>query len=361
MNKITQVNLNGRAYQLEDQAYRELHDYLKHAEATLSDNPDKKEIVSDLEQAIAEKCERVLTEAKNVIITEEVAKILKQMGPVESDEAEPKEEAARPSAQQPKRLFVIPKGAVLVGVCNGVAAYFGADPMIVRIIFIALAGLTGGAWIVVYIVLALVLPYAKTKEDLAEAYGKPVTAQEIIDRAALHAPNPEAISRVAAAALKVGRVVFEILHIVAAVLFGIVTAAWIIAMWTLLFGNLHLYEQLATISTWEEGALITAIYFAISLPLLICSRICHRIASNRRQSRRSAISEGALAVVWGIALAGVASFAIGFHGPARDYVNSHRGYLDIGNSHICIDESLCNPESIRELPAAPPEPIMVPQ
>jgi hypothetical protein len=51
----------------------------------------------------------------------------------------------------------------------------------VRIIFVALALLTWGGWILVYIVLMFVIPFASTLTDRAAAQGLPFTAQLMVE------------------------------------------------------------------------------------------------------------------------------------------------------------------------------------
>jgi phage shock protein PspC (stress-responsive transcriptional regulator) len=185
MNKVIIINLNGRAYQVEEEGYAKLKDYLSEASEQLQNDPDKAEIISDLEQALAEKLERNLSSNKNVITTAEAEAVIKEMGPVQSasenvqDNGSEKEE--RPS-EPSKKLYKIPEAGIIRGVCAGLAAYFNMDVTLMRIIFVALAVLTHGAWIVVYIVMAIVLPEANTSEQVAAAYGQPFTAQEMIDR-----------------------------------------------------------------------------------------------------------------------------------------------------------------------------------
>ena len=65
MKTVTTIHLNGRAYQVEDEAHKALAAYLEKASATLADNPDKDEIIADFEQAIAEKFSKYLTPNKN--------------------------------------------------------------------------------------------------------------------------------------------------------------------------------------------------------------------------------------------------------------------------------------------------------
>ena len=64
MNKVTTVNLNGRAYQVEEQAYELLRAYLDEAARLLADDPDYREILADLEQAIGDKGSRCLGRAR---------------------------------------------------------------------------------------------------------------------------------------------------------------------------------------------------------------------------------------------------------------------------------------------------------
>ncbi len=51
MNKVVTINLNGTAYQLEEAGYEVLRHYLDAAVLSLANNPDKDEIVTDIEQA----------------------------------------------------------------------------------------------------------------------------------------------------------------------------------------------------------------------------------------------------------------------------------------------------------------------
>jgi phage shock protein PspC (stress-responsive transcriptional regulator) len=186
MQKVITINLNGNAYQLEETAYGLLRAYLDRAESQLKDNPDKAEIISDLEQAIADKCNRVLGAQKTVVTTAEVQQIIEEMGPVEGAPGEPasaKQERPRGDAGASKRLYQIREGAMISGVCKGLAAYLNIDVTIVRITFIALALLTKGLFIIAYVVLMCVIPYATTSEERAAAHGQPFNAQELIDEA----------------------------------------------------------------------------------------------------------------------------------------------------------------------------------
>jgi phage shock protein PspC (stress-responsive transcriptional regulator) len=197
MNTVIIINLNGNAFHLEEPGFASLRTYLERAQAQLKDNPDKLEIMADLEQAIADKCAHFLRPHKNVLTAAEIDEVLKEMGPVQSENSADAGPAASdaPNAESkvggaaagaPKRLYQIREGAMLSGVCTGLAAYLNVDVTIVRIAFVLLALLTTGIWILVYLGMMLVVPFANTGEEYAAAAGAPFNAQEVIDRAKKH-------------------------------------------------------------------------------------------------------------------------------------------------------------------------------
>jgi phage shock protein PspC (stress-responsive transcriptional regulator) len=185
MNEVIIINLNGRAYQLEQQGYAKLKAYLAEAAKHLEADPDKDEIVSDLEQAVAEKFDRLLSAIKTVVTEKEIEQVISEMGNVESQSEEKKEGQGdeKKSEVKTKHLYRLREGAIIAGVCAGLAAYFNIDISLVRIIFVALTFMTGGAWIIAYVVLMFVLPQAETAAEMASAFGEPFTAQDFVNRA----------------------------------------------------------------------------------------------------------------------------------------------------------------------------------
>lgn len=200
MRQVITVSLNGRAYQLEDDAHAALAAYLESAARALTGNPDHDEILADLEQAIADKCDRHLSAHKTVIVRAEIAAVLAEMGPVDADPAgatpgagpapDPTAKAAGDAASAGaaagptyRRLYQISDGAMISGVCNGLAAYFALDVTVVRLIFVVLALLTGGVALFGYLVLMFVVPYANTSEEHAAAHGVPFNARVLVERA----------------------------------------------------------------------------------------------------------------------------------------------------------------------------------
>lgn len=197
MNKVTTISLNGNAFQLEDGGYETLRTYLDTAAARLRGNPDREEIISDIEQAMADKFRALLGGYKSVVSTQQVEAVLAELGPVDGgNETDAPRDAAAESHSQGKqtgasdadggssrRLYRLHEGAMLAGVCNGLGAYFGIDPTILRALFVVLTFATGGMWILIYVVLVFVVPSASTDAERAAAHGVASTAQEFIRRA----------------------------------------------------------------------------------------------------------------------------------------------------------------------------------
>ena len=198
MNKVITIHLNGVAYQLEEEGFDALRAYLDAAGRRLESNPDKGEILADIEQAIADKFRGLLSAVKTVILTKEVTDVIAAMGPVEDSPCSPEPE--RPSSgpstsgaqagpkaaatgTAPKRLYKIREGAKVGGVCNGIAAYLNIDVTIVRIIFAVLM-FAWGSGILLYLLLMFVLPEATTPDEVNEAHGTAsATAEDFIRRA----------------------------------------------------------------------------------------------------------------------------------------------------------------------------------
>src|SRR5262245_5674746 len=83
MRKVITGSLNGNAYQFEEGAFNAVRTYRDRAARGAADNPDRAEMLADLEQSIADKCDTFLGRHKNVISNDEAQRILREMGPVE--------------------------------------------------------------------------------------------------------------------------------------------------------------------------------------------------------------------------------------------------------------------------------------
>jgi phage shock protein PspC (stress-responsive transcriptional regulator) len=162
MKRVVTVDLNGMSFNFDEDAYEGLRAYLRRAESQLATDPGRAEVIADLERSIAEKCHAFVQPTKNVISADELRSVLAQIGTVDArtdhEQAQTSGESFA-SAGDHRPLVQIREGAMISGVCAGLAARFGIDVTIVRVIFIVLAIATSGAFVLVYIAMMFLIPY----------------------------------------------------------------------------------------------------------------------------------------------------------------------------------------------------------
>lgn len=158
MQPVITVSLNRNAYQFERDAQQRLESYLDEANARLAGNPDRAEIVHDLEQAIADQCRKRMQNGQGVVTLLELEPALAEIGDVD---APPSESSADAKGREPgASLQQVSQGAMISGICNGIAAAAKLDVTLVRVIAVVLLFATGGAMILLYAVLMLLVPFA---------------------------------------------------------------------------------------------------------------------------------------------------------------------------------------------------------
>lgn len=353
MNKVTTINLSGNAYQLEEQAYDALKKYLAQAAERLANDPDKDEILADFEQAIAEKCDHYLNSRKTVVTLREVKKIIEDMGPVEpaAEEAKgPDTQASEP----PKRLHLLKEGAMLGGVCTGLAAYFNIDVTVIRLLFVLLAFVTGGSFILVYLVLMLIVPEARTPEEKAEAHGERFNAHEVIEKAKQKYADlsdsekwRDVAERSAPAFSRVGKVILNATRVVAglaaACTGGAVVALTVLlvnALWFVLFGGFQLHDQLASIATAAVVAALLCAYYIIQLPFTLLAVALRYYAAGKPAPKQSGWWVAVMVAIWMAAATTLITIGVVNASRVRDYAKTHDTVRIYGND-VCINRDKC--------------------
>ncbi|HLN20956.1 MAG TPA: PspC domain-containing protein [Bacteroidales bacterium] len=181
--KITvSINLGGSSFNIDDDAYAELKDYLKRLEFHLAPEESSAEILSDIEMRMAELLRTSLTPYKQVITIDDVRRVISIMGTPQdfSGEESSSPESERIYSTGYHRMYRDPDHRIIGGVCAGMGAYWHVDPIIVRIIFLALI-IAGGLGVLIYLILYIVLPEARTTAQKIEMKGRPVNIHNITD------------------------------------------------------------------------------------------------------------------------------------------------------------------------------------
>lgn len=183
MNKTVQINLGGIPFTIDDIAYELLESYLRDLKRYFGRSESRDEIIADIEARLAELLTERLKE-RHIVGMEDVEATIRIMGTA-SDFEEPAEGEEPQRTTGPwdvktgKRLFRHPDDKVLGGVCSGLAAYFGIeDPIWFRIGF-ALVFFTMGFGLILYILMWIIVPEARTAADRLAMMGEPANARNI--------------------------------------------------------------------------------------------------------------------------------------------------------------------------------------
>jgi phage shock protein PspC (stress-responsive transcriptional regulator) len=178
--KITvSIDLGGYSFNIDEDAYAELKRYLKNLELHFAEEESASEILSDIETRMTELFRGRLAAYKHVITMDDVHYAISVLGTPE-DISDNEGRSARDKFSSPgyHRMYRDPDKRIIGGVCSGMGAYWNLEPWIVRIIFLALA-MAGGLGILLYLILYIVIPEAKTTSQKIEMKGEPVNIHNI--------------------------------------------------------------------------------------------------------------------------------------------------------------------------------------
>ena len=184
MKKTVKINLGGLIFNLDEDAFQTLKNYLDAISSHFRDQEEGKEIIEDIESRIAELFQTRVSEKKEVITLEDVNDVIEIMGKPEDlfEEEEPPGETTGPKnkehRKQNRKLYRDPENAILGGVASGLAAWFGIEAWIVRLLLIIFT-IPFQVLIIVYIILWIVLPRAETAAQKLEMRGEKVTISNI--------------------------------------------------------------------------------------------------------------------------------------------------------------------------------------
>jgi len=180
MKKTLSINISGFVFHIDEDAYEKLHRYLEAIKSHFRGFEGRDEVISDVEARVAEILQKRISESKEVITLEDVDEVIGILGQP-SDFAMEDDTAAQSESTYssiPKRLYRDPERKVIGGIASGLGAYFNIDPVWIRIIFL-FSILISGFGLLVYLILWLVVPEARTTAERLEMRGEPVNISNI--------------------------------------------------------------------------------------------------------------------------------------------------------------------------------------
>jgi phage shock protein PspC (stress-responsive transcriptional regulator) len=175
MNKTVIINIAGSIFHIEEDAYSIIKNYDSEIRNRFNNSPDGFEIVSDIENRIAELLsEKLNIDNRKVIVKQDVEEVINRLGRVSDFEAD-SETGAQDDASlnnddvnradtKKRKLFRNTGNKMLGGVCAGIADYFGIDATWVRLAWVLLL-ITYGMGIIIYLILWAVLPESENEDS----------------------------------------------------------------------------------------------------------------------------------------------------------------------------------------------------
>jgi len=176
MKKVININFQGRILPIEELAYENLKQYIESLRTYFEQEEGKDEIINDIECRVAELCEDRLKKGAVCITEQDIDLIITSIGrPADFEaqdgfEANTNANAGTNQAQDhtqtaagqtyQKRLYRDEQNKVLGGVCAGIANYLNLDPIIIRVLWILLFGISFFA----YLLLWIAVPSTSVKE-----------------------------------------------------------------------------------------------------------------------------------------------------------------------------------------------------
>jgi len=170
MNKTFSINIGGTVFNIDEDGFELLNKYLESIKLYFSKIDKEGDIISDIEQRIAENFLSKLSNKNNSISLLDVKNIIKIMGTLDDfkeiyDDENYEEETSSSDDKDSKKLYRNINDKVIAGVASGMSNYFQVDPIIVRITFIALLS-AGGFGLLVYIIFWIGIPPKNGSENI---------------------------------------------------------------------------------------------------------------------------------------------------------------------------------------------------
>lgn len=181
MNKTIAVNIGGYVFNIEEDAYHQLKNYLDAIAKHFNTNEGREEIMADIESRIAELFTELLGSERQVVTPKDVSEIISIMGKPEdyaNVEDEPPAENTSPPRSDNRKFYRDTDDGVLGGVAAGLSHYFGWDPIGLRIAFILLT-IFGFSGVPIYIILWIVVPEARTTAEKLRMKGSKIDIESI--------------------------------------------------------------------------------------------------------------------------------------------------------------------------------------
>ena len=307
MKKTATINLGGIVFNIDDDACDRLSTYLTDLEKRFPEE-ERAEIIRDIEERMAELLTFKL-QNRNVVEIHDVEEVIEVIGkPEQFDDESGENEGTQASSSQtttaskqprrPRKLYRNSNDRVVSGVASGLAVYFDIDPAVIRILFIVLTLISFGWGILIYLVMLIIMPEAKTKAQFLEMQGIEPTLENINN---FHQEN---VTR-SNGASTFGKIL-KISFIVLGIIIGVSLAVCVLGIFIAMFASFMLHTPGCFGNAIDMGLLGSCALFLLC-PVIGIAVLCVRAASGERKRKWVGWT---LLAVWLLSLFGIIGFGI---------------------------------------------------
>jgi len=184
MKKTIKINLSGMVFHIDEDAFEALQKYLNQLEDRFSGTNGDAEILADIENRLAELFREKIADVNESVSLDDVNEAIAVLGnPEEIGEMAGEDDTAGSEQQTfnhrgARRMYRDTDSRVVGGVCSGLGEYLNVDPVIFRILFIVFT-LTYGVGILLYVLLWIAVPEARTRAEKMEMRGEHINIANI--------------------------------------------------------------------------------------------------------------------------------------------------------------------------------------
>ena len=315
MNKTVSISLAGFSFIIEEQAYEKLNAYLQALRNSL-EKDEADEVMYDIEIRIAEIFRENL-DKREVVNSDDVEKVIAQIGTPEAIEGQSEENAEQeiPQEKTKKELFRDMKRGKIAGVCAGLAQYFGMDISLMRIIWILVFIFSVGfVSVVAYVILWVVVPEAETASDFLKMQGKPINFDSLKEAgqrvSSFYNENKSEIAKTGAGIWNVVRVVLGGIAILITIKILISLVCFILVflgVWDFqLFGRYQDLEEFNFFFSTDKNtryAFMAIVIIGILIPAIVFMALSIKLFSPKTKIRYAGFLVGtlfALLMIFGV-------------------------------------------------------------
>lgn len=179
MKTTVSVNIGGLAFYIDEDAYEMLKNYMRKIELQYAKEEGFEEIIADIEARVADLFRERVNDYKQSVTHNDVVEVIGIMGDPEDFENEKSDaRTAVISVGRGSRMYRDVDRRIIGGVCAGLAAYWHLDVVLMRVLFVVFA-FAGGASLIIYPILWIVMPAALTTAQKLDMKGEPVNVDNI--------------------------------------------------------------------------------------------------------------------------------------------------------------------------------------